>query len=255
MMVNAPRRLRRRAEAGATARQASSFPCTRGRSPAVRGDQRGTRRSRSSVPPARTGPARPTRWRRRSRPARVGDQLELARRVAGGPQLDVSASCPASSLITVRSWCTPVRDVERAGSCGYFTWKYDENALDRDTRPPGTQRARAMPLRTSTSAPGPTSPNAPWHNEIAASNSRSNGRSRGVEAHERGRRAVGRALGSRCRRIVARCRSRRPRCPAPANAQGVTTRPAPDVEHALPGARPSTSTRNATSCSVPFVNE
>ena len=139
---------------------------------------------------------------------------------------------PASSLMTVRSWCTPVATSKSPCSCGYFTWKYDENAL---TAKPSTRHERAAPSpqgrrRRRRDRRGRTRPGTRRSRHRTPASIREGP---GVHADERGRCARRCALGrdgDEPLRDVDADHLDPPR----REREGVTARTTTDVEHALP---------------------
>ena len=103
----------------------------------------------------------------------------------------------------------------------------------RARRPPGRERARRSGRRPPVSSRPPSSPNPPWHRQMAASNSPSNGRGRARRAPRTSRRGR--------RRPPPRGRAAR----SPATwSTPTTSQPAPGQrERVAPGPHPTSSTR------------
>ena len=186
-------------------------------------------------------------------PGRVGQQPS-SRGVKQVVHRSTSASAPGLVLDDRALVVHAGAGVERARFLREPHLEVRRERADRDSVHRAAARG-AIPASTSTiRRPGPTRPNAPWHNEMAASNSPSNGSARASS-----RTNVARAVG--CVRSVARstkrCEMSIPTTSMPRAASACAWRPARTRRraHAVPVADPSASTRNATSCSVPFVNE
>ena len=165
-----------------------------------------------------------------------------------GPQVDLGGS-PASLRTSVRSWLTPVA----ASNVGVLVVLDGEVAAERATAPafrPASAPRRCRPGRRRSRRRPVISPNAPWHRQIAASNSSSNGSAR---ASSRSNVAPGGASGvgeidEPLADVDAVHDDARARPVRSAWRPG----PQPTSSTRVPGSQPSASTRKSTSCACPW---
>ena len=240
----------RRARAAAdTSRCDGSRPhVSRGEGPT----SRNSRRLRAWVVAAVGAGRRRSRSPRRREPGPVGQQPQLAGRVAGGLELDRLRRARLVRHLGASPWPWPAA-ASKAGVALVLDLEVRRERRHRQP-PAGPQRpGHARPSDRPRRGPGPTSPKAPWHSEMAASNSASKVEGPGVEPLEGRARPVAPSVA----RSTNRCADVDPTTSIPRAARAWAWRPGPQPTSStrIPGSSPSASTRNATSCSVPLVNE
>ena len=205
-----------------------------------------TRGTRPGVTPSTVDRRRARRRGASSSSSRGGE--------AGGPEVERRARRRRRRGPSRRSWLHAGGGVERLARLEVAHREVRRERADRE-RAARAGRAAAMPAEhVGLVVAPPRRPNPPWHRQIAASNSSSNGRGRGRRAPRTSparpsASAASRASATKSGDVVdaddGDARAGRARA---SGDPGRTRRRAP----ACPGSSPSASTRKSTSCSRPL---
>src|SRR5262249_25151405 len=192
-------------------------------------------------------PCTPTK----SRPLRPANSWS-SRAVKQVVQRSKTCSTPSSLRTVDRSCRTPVAGSKVSPCSRNRTANAAEKAVSA-SRPPGAT-ASAIRSKARRSSRPPRRPNPPWQRQTTASNPVSTASSRTSSTSKRTG-SLSAAAASRASATKSSDRSiPTTSMPRRASASEWCPAPQPTSSTRLPGARSSASTRNPTSCSVPFVN-
>ena len=183
--------------------------------------------------------------RRRVEPGAAGEQLELARGEAGGPEVELALRRRRGHAPSRRSCSTPVAGSKSSPVLEEAHREAAEKALSA-RRPPG-RSVRGDPAEHRRSRRGRRAARSrPGRGRSAASNSPSDGRGRARRAPRRSAGRPSAAAASRASRTKSGAVVDADHLDAaPRQRERVTPRPAPDVEHPHPRLEPERARRGS----------